>query len=325
MRRVQIWSVLVGLWLLLILPALAQAPGVQIEDPDTVLGSQESVRRAAQRLADEGARVIVVAAGPSAGQTPSQAEQFLDALLARRNIAPNSGQLQPNDILLYVARDARWTLLLYGQRWKDNLDPVFQSIQVEQMNPRFASGDLAGGLVAGLDAVRTTINPPVPTVVYLLGGALVLTVIGVVAVPLLKKRRVSADALAAARERMQQARKTAGAAIADLDRLVEQAQAKAEYDRISYSQGNIERLQSLQAKGIQLFHEAQDAFAAGDDQQEAKAVLAIADYDAISAHYARAQEIARQASAAIGEAESLRAQFDAQGTPNTGPTTRLRE
>lgn len=326
MRRVQIWSMIIGLWLLLALPALAQDAGLRIEDPDNLLGAQaNSVREAAERLAGEGAQVIVVAAGQSAGTTPESADQFLNALLARSNLAPNSSNLNPNQIVFYVARDARRTSVLYGQRWKETLNPVFQSIQSQQMNPRFASGDLAGGLVAGVDAVRETINPPTPTAVYLIGGALAATAAGAVAVPVLNKRRASATALESARERMREARRAAGAAIADLDRLVEQAQAKAAYDKISYSQDNVERLQSLQAKGMQIFSQAQDLFAAADDQHELKANPAIKDYDAVAGQYQQSQTLAQQASAAIGEAEALRAQLDAQGTPSTGSTTRLRE
>jgi hypothetical protein len=321
---VQIWSVIVGLWLLLTVTALAQTGSVRVDDPDNLLGGQTgSVQQAAQRLADEGAQVIVVAAGASAGSSDASADTFLDSFLTRNNIAPSSRQLNPNQIVFFVARDAQRTSLLYGQRWKETLNPVFQSIQNQQMNPRFAQGDLAGGLVAGIDAARTTINPPTPTAVYLIGGALALTAVGAVAMPLVQKRRVSASARMAAQDRMQQARKTAGAAITDLARLVEQAQAKAQYDRISYAQNNVERIQSLQTRGMQLFREAQDAFSAAEEQQRAKATLATADYEAIAAHYARAQEVAQEARTTIGEAEELRAQLDAQGTPSTGGTTRL--
>jgi hypothetical protein len=320
-RRVQIWSVIAGLWLLLALPALAQSGSVRVEDPDNLLGAQvEQLRSAAQRLADEGADVIVVAARQSAG---TNTDQFLNTFLAQNNIAPSSTRLNPNQIVFYVAQDARRTSLLYGSRWKQTLDPVFQSIQSQQMNPRFADGDIAGGLIAGIDATRATINPPTPTAVYLIGGALALTVIGVVAVPLLQKRRASATALETARERMRSARQAAGAAIADLGQIAEQSQAKAQYDRISYSGNNVERLQALQAKGTQLFQQAQDLFSSADDQHELKANPTIADYESVAAQYQRAQDLAQQARAAIGEAEALRAQLDAQGSPSTGPTTRL--
>ncbi|HEY0603681.1 MAG TPA: TPM domain-containing protein [Herpetosiphonaceae bacterium] len=326
MRRVHIWSVILGLWLLLVLPALAQSGGVRVEDPDNLLGAQANqVREAAQRLADEGAEVIVLAAGPSAGSDATSADQYLSDFLAQNNLAASSRQINPNQVVFYVARDARRTSLLYGSRWKQTLDPVFQSIQDQQMNPRFASGDVAGGMIAGIDAARTTINPPTSPLVYVLGGALVLGVIALITVPMLQKRRASATALETARERMRTARQAAGAAISDVAGVAEQAQAKAQYDRISYSQANIERLQSLQAKGTQLFQEAQDLFSTADDQIELKANPTAGDYEAVAAQYERAQNLAQQANSSIGEAEALRAQLDAQGSPSTGPTTRLRE
>ncbi|HEY0736818.1 MAG TPA: TPM domain-containing protein [Herpetosiphonaceae bacterium] len=326
MRRVHIWSVILGLWLLLVLPALAQSGSVRVEDPDNLLGAQANqVREAAQRLADEGAEVIVVAAGPVAGSDASSADQYLSNFLAQNNLAASSRAINPNQVVFYVARDARRTSLLYGSRWKQTLDPVFKSIQDQQMNPRFASGDVAGGMIAGLDAVRTTINPPTSPLVYVLGGALVLGVIALITVPMLQKRRASATALETARERMRTARQAAGAAISDVAGVAEQAQAKAQYDRISYSQTNMERLQSLQAKGTQLFQEAQDLFSTADDQIELKANPTAGDYEAVAAQYERAQNLAQQANSSIGEAEALRAQLDAQGSPSTGPTTRLRE
>lgn len=326
MRRVHIWSMILGLWLLLALPVLAQSGSVRVEDPDNLLGAQANqVREAAQQLAGEGAEVIVVAAGAAGGSSAGSADEFLSRFLAQNNIAPSSSRINPNQVVFYVARDARRTSLLYGSRWKQTLDPVFQSIQAEQMNPRFANGDVAAGLVAGIDAVRTTINPPTPTFVYVLIGALTLGLIAMFVMPRLQKRRATATAVETARERMRTARQAAGAAIADLGSIAEQSQAKAQYDRISYSQNNVDRLQSLQAKGTQLFQEAQDLFSSADDQHELKASPTASDYEAVAAQYERAQNLAQQANTAIGEAEALRAQLDAQGSPSTGPTTRLRE
>lgn len=323
MRRVQCWIAIVGLWLLLALPALAQGGSVRVEDPDGILGAQaNTVRSAAQKLANEGAEVIVVAAGTSAGTSAASADQYLDQYLSQNNIAPSQTQLRPNQIVFYVARDARRTALRFGQRWINKLRPVGPDIQAQQMNPRFQSGDIAGGLVAGINAARTTINPP-NTLAYIIGGVLVIGVIGIVAVPLLRRRQQAATALASARERMTQTRRDAGAAIADLGRIVEAAQEKAQYDKLSYSAENVQRLQQMQDNGMQLFQQAQAAFDAAEEQQATKGTLIDADYTAIAAKYAQAQDLARRANAAISEAEALRAQLDAQGTPSTGPTTRL--
>jgi hypothetical protein len=325
-RKAWLWSVIVGLWLALALPALAQSGSVRVEDPDNLLGSRaDEVRQAAQQLADQGAQVIVIAAGASAGADEQGALAYLDNFLNQQNIAPNKDQLQPAQIVFYVPTFARLTSLYYGAQWTAKLDPVGDSIRDEQMSPRFAAGDIAGGMVAGINAVRTTINPPTPTGVYVIGGALAAAAAGAAAVPVLRRRRATADALTQARERWEQARRTAGAAIADLGQLVEQAQDKAQYDRISYSQSDVERLTQLQSKGVAVFEEAQAAFDAADEQQNAKATLAAGDYTAIAAQYDRSKDLAQQAMQLIREVEAQRATLDARGAPSTGPTTRLNE
>lgn len=326
LHRAWLWSMIAGLWLLLALPALAQTGSVRVEDPDNLLSGQaDAVRQAAEQLAAEGAQVIVVAAGQSAGSTEADAFGYLDRFLNSNNIAPSRTQLQPNQIVFYVPTFARLTALFYGQRWIEQLDPVQDRIRNQEMTPRFADGDIAGGLLAGINGVRTTINPPTPTGVYVIGGALAATAAGAAAVPALRKRRASADALAQARERWEQARRAAGAAIADLGQLVEQAQEKAQYDRVSYSPADVERLQEVQGRGLQVFQEAQAVFDAAEEQQTAKPTLTANDYAAIVPQYGRAQELAQQAAELIREAETLRSRLDARPTPTTGPTTRLGE
>ncbi len=325
MRRAKLGVVSVGLWLLLALPALAQDGSVRVLDPDGVLGAGDSaVRAAAERLANEGAEVIVIAAGSSAGTTPASADQFLDTVLSQNNLAPSRTQLKPSQIVFFVARDARQTSLRFGQRWISTLQSVEARIQSEQMNPRFADGDIAGGLAAGLDAVRTTINPP-NTALYVIGGVLATTAVGAVAVPVLRKRRAAAETLAGVRERAAQARRAAGVAIADLGQLVRNAEDKAQYDRISYATADVERLQTLQGNGLQLFQQAQAAFDAAEELENAKAAPEVNDYEAIIAQYNQARDVAAQATVAIREAEQLRSALDARGTPSTGGTTRLNQ
>lgn len=325
-RKAWLWSMLVGLWLVLALPALAQSGSVRIEDPDNLLGAGAGeVQQAAQQLADQGAQVIVVAAGQSAGANQQAALDYLDTFLSQENIAPSKEQLGPTQIVFYVPTFARLTALYYGTSWKAKLDPVEDRIRNEQMTPQFAAGNIAGGLVAGINGVRTTLNPPTPTGVYVIGGALATAAVGAAAVPVLRKRRATADALGQARERWEQARRRAGTAIADLGQLVEQAQEKAQYDRISYSQSDASRLTEMQGKGIAIFQEAQSVFDAAEEQQNAKATLAANDYTAIATQYDRAQELAQQATQQIREVEAQRASLDARGTPSTGSTTRLNE
>lgn len=312
--RVWLWSIVAGLWLVLALPALAQSGSVRIDDAANRLGARAGeVQQAAERLAAEGAEVIVVV---SEARFADDADEAIETLV---------GQIKPNQIIFFVAPEAEYTSLRYGQRWLERLDPVEARIQQQQMNPGFANGDLAGGMIAGIDAARTTINPPTSPAVYVVGGVAAAAAATAAAVPVMRRRRATADALGQARSRWEQARRAAGAAIADLGQLVRQAQDKAQYDQISYSQSDVQRVQELQGKGIAIFQDAQASFDAAEEQQNAKATLEPSDYTRIAAQYDEAQARAQQATELIREAEALRATLDARGTPSTGPTTRLGE
>lgn len=323
-KRLHVFLVIVGLWLLA-LPVLAQSGSVRIENPDNLNLDTARIRAAAERLTAEGAEVVVIAAGPSAGINGQFAQNYLNQYLDQQGIARASNDLNPNQIIFFVATEARTTGLLYGARWKQTLDPVQTRIRNEQMSPRFASGDLTAGFVEGMNAVRTTINPPTPTAVYVIGGVLVLAALGAVLIPLLRKRRATSDLLAAARERMEQARRAAGSAIADLGQLAETVDAKDDYDRLSYSQSDATQLQRIQGGGLQLFQDAQSAFDAAEEQTVINPPKRPQDYDVIAAQYSRAQELAQQALRPLREAESLRAALDARPAPSTGPTRRLGE
>lgn len=324
MRGRRLWMLLAAcaLWLLA-LPALAQTGSVRIDDPDERLaGGESQVRAAAERLAATGADVVVIAAGSSAGSDQDSAQRFLDDYLAEQQIAGGIDDLNPDQIVFYAATDARITALFYGSRWKATLDPVSTAIRNEQMNPRFADGDLPGGFVAGIDAARATISPS-RAPFYAIGGVLVAAAAGAAAYPALKRRRATADQVTTARQQAQESQRSAGAAIADLGRLIEQAQAKAAYDRLSYSAADQQRIQAAQARGLSAFQEAQQAYDEADEQQAMRPPTKVADFASLTQRYDRARDLAQQASASIREAEALRAQLDSQGPPATGPTQRL--
>lgn len=307
-----VWFIAIAFWLMA-LPVAAQGGSVRIDDPGNRLGAQAgAVREAAQRLADAGADVVVVVSDAASRAAFDQAVQQLVQ------------SITPTQIIFFVAPQAQQTSLRYGSQWIRTLDPVQEQIQAEQMNSRFVSGDLAGGLIAGIDAVQTTINPPPPSRApfYVIGGVLALTAAGLVLAPVLRRRRDAATALQTARERMETARRNAGAAIADLAALVDRAQEKAQYDKLSYSQDNTARLAEMQGDGIQRFQQAQAAFDAAEERR-AQPTPRADEIEAITQQYNQAQRLAAQAQERVAEAESLRAQLDAQGTPSTGPTQRL--
>jgi uncharacterized membrane protein YgcG len=63
-------------------------------------------------------------------------------------------------ISVIVAVEDGKTGIYYGHRWDPFLDSVWVSVQSDEMNPRFARGDFAGGLVAGLRALESALAQP---------------------------------------------------------------------------------------------------------------------------------------------------------------------
>jgi hypothetical protein len=316
--RPWLWSIVAGLWLLLALPAAAQSGGIQIIDPDNLLGAQRgAVEQAAQQLANEGAQVIVVTDNQNNVVNPQNERSYVTSLLQQNGVALTNGQINPNQIIYYINPVQGYTGLYYGSSWRNTLDPALRQIRDEQITRRASTGDLAGGLVAGINATRTTINPPTPPLFYVLAGMLALTVVGLVAAPILRRRRETATAFATAREQREQARRAAGAAIADLGQRMDTARAKAQYDELSYAPADVQRVQALQREAEQVFGDAQAAFDAAEEQERLDADVTADDYQRLAAQYAEARHLAKQAETTLSRVEQLRATLDAQGARNT--------
>lgn len=309
-------------WLLWVAPVLAQGGSVKIDDPDGLFGNGSAVKAAAQRLAGDGVDVVVVGAR-NAGANQTAALAYLDNRLQQLNIAQSTRALRGNQIVFFVAPTPGFDGLYYVGRYRQKLDPAYRNIQAQQMRPRFTSGDFSGGMAAGIDGVRTTLYPPVSPVVWAGAAVLALGVIGIVALPMLRSRRAASDALAAARDRMEQARRAAGVALADLGRRVTSARDKAQYDKLSYSAGDAARITELQQAGEARFTAAQNAFDAAEQARTEAKRLAVSDYDGLATQYTNAQQLAGEARQTVEEAERMRATLDAQTAPSTGETQRL--
>ena len=314
-----LWLVAVSLCLFTALPAFAQSGRVLIDDPDGLFRDRAAVQAAADRLAGEGVDVVVVGvrnAGPNA-------QNYIDNRLQELPVAQNTRALQGNQIVFYVAPQPGFDGLYFVSRYKDKLQPAYQQITRQQMRPRFTQEDYSGGMVAGIDAVRTTLNPPTSPVVWIGAGAVALFVIASVARPVLRQRKAAADALTSARSRMDEARRAAGVALADLGRHVTAAQEKAPYDKLSYSAADAARIGDLQTRGESLFTEAQSAFDSAEQVRSEASRPSAADYEALAQKYLDIQRLAGEAIRPIEEAEQMRATLDAAGAPSTGQTQRL--
>jgi hypothetical protein len=150
-----------------------------------------------------------------------------------------------------------------------------------------------------------------------------LIVIVAVARPMLQQRKAAADALSSARSRVEEARRAAGVALADLGRRVTAAREKAPYDKLSYSATDAARIADLQTRGEALFTEAQSAFDSAEQARTEASSPSAADYEALAQKFLDVQRLAGEAARPIEEAEQTRATLDAAGAPSTGPTQHL--
>ena len=300
-------------------PAFAQAGNILIDDPDRLFGDGAAVRAAAQRLANEGADVIVVGVGDAG----ADAQRYIDNRLNELDVAPSTKALRGRQIVFYVAPRPGFDGLYFVSAYRDELQPVFRQIVTEQMRPRFTREDYSGGMVAGIDAVRTTLNPPPSPVPWIVGGTVATGAAGFAAAGAIRRRKAAAETLATARKRMEEARRAAGVAIADLGQRMTLAREKAQYDKLSYAPADVERITERQRRGEEQFAQAHTAFDSAEEAQQALTNPTVADYESLAAKYLDAQRLAEEAAQSIGEAEQMRAALDASGVQNTGATRRL--
>lgn len=307
------WLLVFGAGLIQVTPAYAQSGSVTVDDPDNLLSDRAEVEAAAQRLADEGADVVVLLVD-DAGVTPQEAQSYLDQRLDQLDLAPNSKSLRGDQIVFYVAPNPGFNGIYYVSRYQPLLGSVYERIVAEQMQPLFTQGNFSGGMAAGIDAVRTTINPPASPIPWVIGGVVAVGIAGAAAVPALRRRQAMGEALADARKRMEQARAAAGVALADLGRRFDDAREKAKFDKVSYSPNDVTRLAQLQQEAETQFAQAQALFDAAEEDQIAEGTPNAQHYDAITSKFTQVQHQAATITQSIAQVEMLRSDLDRNGS-----------
>ena len=129
-----------------------------VVDDAGVFGDQASgVNAAANQLVSSGAdvRVRTIQTFGNAGnldryetQLEQQCPSWTDSSGTRKN----------NLIVIIVAIQERQTGLYYGSQWDNALGGQWTQIQSNTMNLRFAQGDFAGGVIAGLQQINRFIQ-----------------------------------------------------------------------------------------------------------------------------------------------------------------------
>ena len=310
MRHTFRYLALAALALLLALPMLALAQGRVVIDDTTGNVDQASVRRAAQSLTSKNATVVVLVTD----QTGSDPQAYASQKLQANGI--QSSPLEPSAIIYLVSLDRRNVFIYYGANWNATLGPSYQNIANNDMIPQMANGNITDGLVAGISGTVDAIdNPPgAPISLAPIAIAIVVVALLVIGVPLvlrsLGKRRYVAQALAQARQGAEDARKRAGAAIADFGQLLKDARDKAQYDAISYAPADVQQIAGWQRAAEQQFVLAQEQFVAAGETMAATATPNAEYYAMVAQRYDAAAQQTQAAREQLGQAETRRAELD---------------
>ena len=124
-----------------------------------VLGAgQAAVVAAAEALARRGAAVRVRVVAHVDQPSLDAYQTTLESQCPSWRLADGSRADSLISVIVVVG-DGK-TGIYYGHRWDPFLDSTWLSVQSDEMNPRFAQGDFAGGLVAGLRALESALAQP---------------------------------------------------------------------------------------------------------------------------------------------------------------------
>ncbi|HWQ13270.1 MAG TPA: chromosome partitioning protein ParA [Roseiflexaceae bacterium] len=331
-------------WMLLVAaPALAQSDALTIEDETGTL-DQAAVERAARPLIERGAQVGVFLV--ERGGEDDALGRYERAGLAR------GPDILADTIAIYVSFEPRYAEIAYGDRWNAALrtNDNATAIRQNQLVPGLTSGDYTRGVVDALTAIERAIAaPPQPgggttvieapktpeeiaaeergrnTIIGSILGALALLFGGPVAWHAWSRRRAARQAYERARADAEEARRKAGAAIADMGQALQAAQEKAQFDRVSYSAADAEALAQLHAAAEERFVTAQERYAAASEALALKKAPTQEEYSQATQEFEAIAQLVAQAHEPLEQAEARRAELDRQNQAAPGEVDRAKK
>src|SRR6187401_3414656 len=219
-RHVRLFAAAI-LLLLLATPALAQSGRLIYHDDANKL-DRSQVQRAAQPLINRGATVALYAED-SGGDAAFQQRLEQDGLASGSSI-------RRDVIAIYVSLSDRYSAIRFGDQWNDALstNDNYEQIRTNDLNAGLSPNSFSDGFVNALGAIdKAAANPPTASGGTQINFNFTPLVLGVIFLALLfvggpivwrsiSKRRAVAQAYARARQAAEDARKQAGAAIADM-------------------------------------------------------------------------------------------------------------
>lgn len=305
--------------LTLFLPTVALAQGqFRFRDQASEL-EETTVRRAAEPLLARGANVAIY--------TLRQGEVAdFEALLERDGLRTQQGD-ENNLIAVFISYDPRYSEIRSGQNWSGTLTTrALTSIRQNELNAGLQGGNATGGVVNALEAIDEALSPSgggTGTTVNVEEGAfsplfycgILLAVLAVAGVTgsFLMRRRAAGQVVATAREAAMEARRKAGEAIATLGQQFADAREKARFDKVSYTDGDVQQIGAWQQQAETAFSEAQSSFDQAEEDLNRKQSPTEADYKTVAAAFTAVLGQAQQASKPLQQAQNRRAELDKLG------------
>ncbi len=323
--------------LLLTLPALAQGSLAIRDDIDRL--DDSAVQRAAQPLVDKGATVAIYAA-----QSGGDAE--FDRRLTRDQLLRN-GQIPNNLIAIYVSLDDRYSAIRYGNTWRSALSSRTSNIRSNNLNTGLSASDFTPGLVSALGAINTAVgtgtgstsggvtsggvqqNEPESGSGALSFG-LCIGVLGALGLggwywQRTSKTRAAAALVNNARQAAEEARKRAGAAVADLAQEIRDAGEKAQFDKVSYSAEDTAQLAAQQQEANERFVKAQERFSTTEEALRDPKSAAEEALKKIAASYDTVVEQVGGIRELLAQAQARRSELDRIGAAAPGEVDRAKK
>ncbi len=308
-----LWRLLATLVLLLLVAAPVLAQGSFIFTDEIGNLDQGQIQRAAQPLINRGAVVAIYMV-----RNGSNAD--LQRRLQADNLESSDGRLRQGLIAIYVGLDNRFSAIRFEDRWNEALatnDNVV-AIRNNRLNPGLAAGDFSQAYADTLGAIEEAIqSPPRPGGGNVFNVNLIPVVIGVfvliglfVVGGVIGRRRAAARALANARQQFTEAQQRVGSAIAEMGQMLRTADEKAQFDRVSYSTADVERLAQAQQALKQRFADAQVTFDDIGENLARYATPTVAQYKEAAQGYTQLQTQIAELRTQLDQINATRVELD---------------
>lgn len=315
MRRMFRLVAALGFFLMLAAPAFAQGQ-FYFRDSAGEL-DRATIEQAVAPLVQRGAAVAVYTAND--GDTSTFNEYLINDGLAR-----NDGAVRDQLVAIFVGFGSSYSSIRYGNSWAATLgaNNAYEQIRTNDLNAQLREGNPTQGIIDALESINSVIGAGVPsggvsvpggTVSnddggsiwpWLLGGGAVVGG-GALALNAMRKGGGEKQKTVSAKEQFTQNRGRAGAAISDARTAFQDADEKAQYDKVSYPAAEVANLTAMQRDAKGSFNEALEQYAGVEEAFKGKDNASVPEYQ-------QATQVYDQVIEKVGKARELLAPIAAR-------------